>query len=47
MIFFLSPQRAPQTFSKFFEKKWKYKILDLGESDNFLIALNKGRIEEQ
>ena len=36
MIFFLSSQRAEQKFSKFFEKKWKYKILDLGKSNNFL-----------
>ena len=34
--FFLSPQRATQKFSKFFKKKWKYKILDLGKSNNFL-----------
>ena len=35
-FFFLSPQRVTQKFSKFFWKKWKCKILDLGESNNFL-----------
>ena len=36
MIFFSKSLTRDKKISKFFEKKWKYKILDLGKSKNFL-----------